>query len=168
MTTLIHATPSVTNITASDTEAVVNVLNNQENVITVNNSVTAINVTTTPATVEVNQSNQVAISVVNQDNVTITASTLAVSAPGIQGPQGIQGEQGETAATDWFHYIGNTKYQDATVAISSGDVLTYNYIPTSSTVYRYITTALTGLYPTQDAFYSVFDGSILTNLIVSR
>ena len=68
----------------------------------------------------------------------------------------------------WWHYIGATKFQDVTVTITGGDVLTYTYEPDSSTVYRYITTATTGLYPTEDSFYSTFDGTTLSDLITTR
>jgi len=73
-----------------------------------------------------------------------------------------------TAVKDWWHYIGSTKFQNTTTTLAGGDVLTYNYTPTASTVYRYITTALTGLYPTTDAFYATFDGVTLSDLITTR
>ena len=69
---------------------------------------------------------------------------------------------------DWGYYIGATKYQNITVAIVGGDVLTYIYTPASITIYRYITTATTGLYPTEDSFYSTFDGTTLSDLITTR
>ena len=72
------------------------------------------------------------------------------------------------SAADWWHYIGSTKFQDTTVTLAGGDVLTYTYTPTAATVYRYITTALTGLYPTTDAFYTTFDGVTLSGLITTR
>lgn len=75
---------------------------------------------------------------------------------------------GGGVTVNWWHYIGSTKYQDTTVTLAGGDVLTYTYTPTSTTVYRYITTALTGLYPTEDAFYTAFDGVTLSGLIVTR
>jgi hypothetical protein len=85
-----------------------------------------------------------------------------------EGAQGVKGEAGTSSSLDWAHYINNTKYGGITVAIGTGDVLTYVYEPTTTTVYRYITTATTGLYPTEDAFYSNFDGTDLDNLIVGR
>lgn len=90
---------------------------------------------------------------------------------GLQGTQGTQGEQGDkgdtgdSASPDWWHYIGNTKFLSAAL-VATGDVLSYSY--GGVTVYRYITTAVTGSYPTEDAFYSGFDGTTLTTLIVSR
>jgi hypothetical protein len=72
------------------------------------------------------------------------------------------------SSKDWFHYIGSTKYNNTTATITDGDVLTYTYNPTGATIYRYITTATTGLYPTEDSFYSTFDGTTLSDLITTR
>jgi len=88
--------------------------------------------------------------------------------PGANGSDGSDGLDGDSAVIDWSHYIGNSKYQNTTTVIATGDVLEYTYEPTTTTVYRHITTAVTGLYPTEDAFYSGFNGVSLSNLIVGR
>ena len=85
-----------------------------------------------------------------------------------EGAQGVKGDSGATSLLDWGHYINSTKYGNISIAIGAGDVLTYVYEPTDTIVYRYITTAITGLYPTEDAFYSNFDGAVLSNFIVGR
>jgi hypothetical protein len=92
-------------------------------------------------------------------------TTLADLATGNPGAPGVDGT---SPAIDWIHYIGNTTYQGTTTVIASGDVFTYVYEPTSATIYRHVTTAVTGVYPVEDAFYSNFDGTNLSNIIVSR
>ena len=92
----------------------------------------------------------------------------ATGATGGTGPAGTNGVDGASPTIDWWHYIGNTKYQDVTTVVAAGDVLEYVYGPTTTTVYRYITTALTGLYPTEDAYYSNFNGTLVSGLIVGR
>jgi hypothetical protein len=97
-----------------------------------------------------------------------TLADLATGAKGDPGAPGLDGLDGASPTIDWIHYIGNTTYQGVTTVIASGDVFTYLYEPTGATVYRHVTTLLTGAYPTEDAFYSNFDGTNLSNIIVSR
>jgi hypothetical protein len=82
----------------------------------------------------------------------------------VNGKYVLGGEVGR----DWWHYIGSTKYNNIVTIITNGKVFTYTYTPTSTTIYRYITTATTGLYPTEDSFYSTFDGTTLSDLITTR
>lgn len=71
-----------------------------------------------------------------------------------------------TSETDWGYHATNVKYTDITGTIATGKVLTGTI--EGNTVYRYITTAKTGLYPTEDSFYSAFDGTTLSDLIVTK
>ena len=53
------------------------------------------------------------------------------------------------------------------IPITGGTYMVYNF--RGQTVYRYITTATNANgYPTQDAFYSTFDGTTLSGLITTR
>ena len=71
------------------------------------------------------------------------------------------------SAISWEQLALNIKYDlDATLTIASGDV--YTGVMDGNTYYRFISTALTGVYPTTDAFYTGFDGTNFTNLIAIR
>ena len=67
---------------------------------------------------------------------------------------------------DWDYYATKTKYTGTITTITGGKVYTgaVNGIP----VYRFISTAFTGQYPTTDAFYSGFDGTTLSNNLATR
>jgi len=93
-------------------------------------------------------------------NIDIVSPVVEISVPSLIGLP--------STSLDWWHYIGNTKFTGTTVSIPSGDVMTYAYSPGGLTVYRYITTAITGLYPTNDSYYTSFDGTTLTGLLVTR
>lgn len=69
---------------------------------------------------------------------------------------------------DWWSYIGNTIYQDVATIVIAGTVYEYIYTPTGLPVYRFISDAFTGLYPNEDSYYSTFNGSVVSGLIVSR
>jgi len=79
---------------------------------------------------------------------------------------GRQGVPGPPAKITWITYAGNAKYTGVETIIASGKVL--DYILDGATIYRFITDAFTGLYPSEDSFYSNFDGTNLTNLLVTR
>jgi hypothetical protein len=105
---------------------------------------------------------------------------------GEQGEQGIQGEAGEgvptggtagmqlfkTTATDydtqwafsWGYLVANwSVIPTLNTAITGGDV--YNYELNGILRYRFVPTIYT---PTQDAFYTSFDGTSVTGLITKR
>lgn len=69
--------------------------------------------------------------------------------------------------TEWPEYAVNAEFNNITTANAGGDVLEYTY--KGVVVYRYIssTTNPNG-YPTEDSFYSSFDGTNLTGLINTR
>jgi hypothetical protein len=79
---------------------------------------------------------------------------------------GRQGIPGPPAKLTWITYAGNAKHTGVETIIASGKVL--EYILDGATIYRFITDAFTGLYPSEDSFYSDFDGINLTNLLVTR
>ena len=116
---------------------------------------------------------------------------------GIQGPQGDKGDDGapgqgvpagglagqvlskidgtdyntqwvdDTDTLSWLDVAGDVEYTGAETTIASGEVLTCDY--KSDTIYRFInSTENANGYPIEDSFYSNFDGTSLTNLIVAR
>lgn len=66
----------------------------------------------------------------------------------------------------WGYYATNIQYTDLTGTIPTGQVLTGEI--DNTTVYRFISTEQTGLYPTEDSFYATFDGTSLSDLITTR
>ena len=113
---------------------------------------------------------------------------------GIQGPQGDKGDTGQgvpaggitgqvlskidgtdyntqwvddTDTLSWIDVAGDVEYTGVDATIASGEVLTCDY--KSNTIYRFInSTENANGYPIEDSFYSDFDGTNLTNLIVTR
>jgi len=67
---------------------------------------------------------------------------------------------------DWGYHATNVKYSNINGTIPTGKVLTGTV--DGETVYRFISTAKTGLYPTEDSFYKTFDGTNLSALIVTK
>ena len=67
---------------------------------------------------------------------------------------------------DWVYYATNIKYTDLNGSTPSGKVLTGEIA--GDVLYRFISTSKTGLYPTEDSFYSTFDGTSLSELIATR
>ena len=68
----------------------------------------------------------------------------------------------------WFEYLIHSKYEDVLVTLASGIVRTYLHSGTGNQIYRYITSEFTDGYPTEDSFYSTFDGTTLSNLLAAR
>ena len=108
----------------------------------------------------------------NEDVITLTTETddIVISQKGIkgdQGIQGIQGIQGPVGPPSWNDFAGDVQYTGIEAVIPSGEVLTAEY--EGDTIYRFInsTTNVNG-YPLEDSFYSNFDGTNLTDLIVTR
>ena len=113
---------------------------------------------------------------------------------GIQGPQGDKGDTGlgipagglagqvlskidntdyntqwvdDTDTLSWIDVAGDVEYTGVETTIASGEVLTCAY--KSDTIYRFInSTENANGYPIEDSFYSDFDGTNLTNLIITR
>lgn len=134
------------------------------------------------------------ITLTNDENViTITneVNDIIISEKGIQGDKGntgagvpVGGTAGQVLAkidgTDyntqwvddsdtltWIDVAGDVEYTGVKTVIASGDVLTANY--KGNIVYRFInSTENANGYPLEDSFYSNFDGTNLTNLIVTR
>ena len=103
----------------------------------------------------------------NTIELTPETNEIVISQKGVQGSQGPQGPQGEAAPLSWIDVAGDVEYTGAEITIASGDVLTADY--KGSTVYRFIdSTENANGYPIEDSFYSDFDGTNLTNLIVTR
>lgn len=113
---------------------------------------------------------------------------------GIEGPQGDKGDTGlgipagglagqvlskidntdyntqwvdDTDTLSWIDVAGDVEYTGVEATIASGEVLTCDY--KSDTIYRFInSTENVNGYPIEDSFYGDFDGTNLTNLIVTR
>ena len=67
----------------------------------------------------------------------------------------------------WIDVAGDVEYTGVETTIASGEVLTADY--KGATIYRFInSTENANGYPVEDSFYSDFDGTNLTNLIVTR
>lgn len=76
-------------------------------------------------------------------------------------------QSSSASSTSWIDVAGDVEYTGVEAAIASGSVLTCSY--QSGTIYRFInSTNNANGYPTEDSFYSNFDGTSLTNLIVTR
>lgn len=70
-------------------------------------------------------------------------------------------------ASTWIDVAGDVEYTGVETTIASGEVLTADY--KGATIYRFInSTENANGYPVEDSFYSDFDGTNLTNLIVTR
>ena len=125
-----------------------------------------------------------------QDSHNITVSP--VGQQGIQGIQGIQGDKGDTGEgvpiggtdrqvlakidgtdyniqwrSNWYDYSTNVEYNGVETFIASGTVYTCSI--DGGTLYRFVnSTNNANGYPVEDYFYTNFDGTNLTNLIVGR
>lgn len=67
----------------------------------------------------------------------------------------------------WFDYAMNVQYTGVENSIASGTV--YECTVDATTIYRFVnSTNNANGYPIEDSFYSNFDGTSLTNLIVTR
>lgn len=72
-----------------------------------------------------------------------------------------------TDTLSWIDVVSDVEYTGVETPIASGDVLTADY--KGGTIYRFInSTNNANGYPIEDSFYSNFDGTNLTNLIVQR
>jgi len=68
---------------------------------------------------------------------------------------------------NWAYFEANVKYTNNDTIITTGEVLECVY--QGGTFYRYIATDMDAYgYPTEDAFYTDFDGTILTNKLAER
>mgnify|MGYP000099988263 CR=1 FL=1 len=67
----------------------------------------------------------------------------------------------------WIGVAAAVEYTGVETSIASGEVLTCEY--RSAPAYRFISTAVNSNgYPVEDAFYRSFDGTNLSDLIVTR
>ena len=67
----------------------------------------------------------------------------------------------------WIDVAGDVEYTGVEAVIASGDVLECDY--KGGTIYRFInSTNNANGYPIEDSFYLDFDGTNLTNLLVTR
>ncbi len=128
-----------------------------------------------------------------EQKVIVTSSNpvVEVSAGGLPGAKGSDGEgvpaggsagqvlakvDGDDYNTEWVDdantvtwigVAGDVEYTGVETAIASGEVLTADY--KGATIYRFInSTENANGYPSEDSFYSNFDGTNLTNKIVQR
>jgi hypothetical protein len=165
MGTQIEVTPIHTAISGTSITRDITVTDISVPTITVSETSTLLSISEKKVNLTLTVPKKIVVEISRDVSRVIIASTLALSTVGPVGPVG---PKGDSTVIDWLHYIGNSKYLDKTTVIVTGDVLEYTYDLTATTVYRHITTAVTGLYPTEDAFYSGFNGSSLSNLIVGR
>ena len=93
-------------------------------------------------------------------------TTITLSRLGAQGPPGPPGPSGE-GSISWMDVIGDFEYTDNDYLITDGEVSEGIY--KGNTIYRFESTLENSRgYPVEDSFYSNFDGSNLSNLIVRR
>lgn len=134
----------------------------------------------------------------NQINLTPSTSIIKLSNDGAKGdkgdtgdtgPQGPQGEAGEGVPvggvsrqvltkidgtdyntewkSNWIDYASSVKYNGTDTSITDG--LVKECTLGGDTLYRFINSIRDADgYPTEDSFYADFDGTNLTNLIVTR
>ena len=95
----------------------------------------------------------------------IDSNEIVISPVGVQG---IQGESGSgTGSTSWIDVAGDVEYTGVDTNIASGEVSECDY--KGGTIYRFInSTENANGYSIEDSFYSNFDGTNLSNLIVTR
>tara|TARA_R100000808_G_C2155423_1_gene167870 strand:- start:16559 stop:17008 length:450 start_codon:yes stop_codon:yes gene_type:complete len=145
----ISITNNVTRVTVNKESPQVSIATNQTNV-TVNKQIRKVVVTPNQKHVTVNKVIRRVLVTPNQTNVTVSKT----------GSQGLPGNS-------WIDVAGDVEYTGVDTNIASGEVLTCAY--KSDTIYRFInSTENVNGYPIEDSFYSNFDGTNLTNLIVSR
>ena len=88
---------------------------------------------------------------------------VVVSAVGKSGPAGPAGE----LPLSWIIIASSIEYSGTTTNIASGTVYQGTY--EGNTIYRHVASSNNAQgYPVEDAFYSDFDGTNLSNIIVSR
>lgn len=66
----------------------------------------------------------------------------------------------------WIYFATKIRYTDLTQVVADGKVLIGLIGKTK--VYRFISNRIVGLYPESDTFYLNFDGTNLSNKIVTR
>ena len=109
------------------------------------------------------------------ENVEITISESG--SPGVGVPSGGETRDVLTKESDvdfdtawkpkYYDYLINVEYTGVETNIASGTVLTATI--DGDTVYRFINdTKNANGYPVEDSFYAQFDGSTLTELIITR
>lgn len=131
---------------------------------------------------------------VNDVKLTNEIKTIEIAQKGLRGNNGADGADGEGVPTggeagqvlakidgtdyntewidgastlSWIDVAGEVEYTGVETAIASGDVLDAGF--KGDTIYRFInSTNNANGYPIEDSFYSDFDGTNLTNLIVAR
>lgn len=128
---------------------------------------------------------------VNSSNITVYEDqyNVDVSQVGQQGRQGTQGAPGQgvpaggtarqvlTKISDtdyntefkpnWFDYATNVEYNGVKTVIAAGTVYTCSI--DSVAIYRFVnSTNNANGYPSEDSFYTNFDGANLANLITTR
>jgi len=79
---------------------------------------------------------------------------------------GRQGIPGPAAKPTWIIYAGNVQYIGGDTQLAAGLVKPCTL--GDATIYRFINDTFVGLYPSEDSFYSDFDGINLTNLLATR
>lgn len=118
------------------------------------------------------------IEVKSIDRKITLSSTGKQGTPGAGFPGGGLTRQVLTKATDisfdtlwtydWSILKDNVKYISATPTLVTGGRVFTGIVTGLGTVYRYITNDKTGLYPTEDSFYSGFTGGVLDGLLATR
>lgn len=105
--------------------------------------------------------NSIILENVNNNVIIEQESTqIIITDVGLQGPPGI-------SAPSWIDVAGDVEYTGVVITIAEGEVSTCDY--KGNTIYRFInSTENVNGYSIEDSFYRNFDGTNLTNLIVSR
>jgi len=140
------------------------------NLITVQGAENLVSVSATPAKIDINPID----------------TKIEIQSQGAQGAQGATGQGVPTGGTarqaltkidgtdyntefksNWFDYSINVEYTGAETAITAGTVYTCSI--DSGTIYRFVnSTNNANGYPSEDSFYTNFDGVNLANLITTR
>ena len=126
--------------------------------ITLSNESNSIDLSSTSTVVEIETQT-------SSMDFSIDSNEIVISPVGVQG---IQGESGsDTGSTSWIDVAGDVEYTGVDTNITGGEVSECDY--KGSTIYRFInSTENANGYSIEDSFYSNFDGTNLSNLIVSR
>ncbi len=117
-------------------------------------------------------SNIILTTTVNEITLTSQCSQVITLEPSssicVLSIAGSQGIPGPTGGESWNDYaVNKVQYTGTDTSIASG--LVKECLNGASTIYRFINSTNNARgYPLEDSFYSDFDGTNLTNLIVSR
>ena len=102
-----------------------------------------------------------------RDGANATIPAIQISLRQMVKTANINAAEINASLKDWGFYANNVQYNGVETVIAAGDVL--ECIIDSVLIYRFINSTINvNGYPSEDSFYSDFDGTNLTNLLATR